>query len=117
MNICDKCRALCRESCPICESRRRVRTLKPDDHVFLCTLTAMQTMFVEPVLKDSGIPYLKQGLLGAGLSASWGMMLESNKIYVPYAAYDRCRALMEEVFGEDEDIMRLIHEYDAELEA
>ena len=110
--ICDKCRVLCSERCPICESSKRLREVKADDAVRLCTLSSMQTMFVEPVLKDGGIPYKKQGLLGAGLSARWGMMLESNRFYVPYAVYERAKDLLESVFGEDEEIMRLLKEFE-----
>jgi hypothetical protein len=74
----------------------------------------MQAMMVEPIIADSAIPYYKKGLFGGALTAKFGSMREIFSYYVSYADYDKCRSLLEEVFGEDETIMGALHEFDCE---
>lgn len=110
--ICSKCRVLCEGKCPVCESAKHLREPEPNEAVHLITLTAMQAMLVEPILAQTGVPYIKQGVLGGGLSAQLGMMLETFRFLVPLSGRERCRAAIEDVFGEDEQLMRLLHEFD-----
>lgn len=114
MMICDKCHVLCSKACPICGSSRRLRAPEENEPVLLVVLTAMQSMLVEPILEDSKIPYSRVGMIGGGLTAQVGMMREIYRYYVPYAAYAHCRALIEDVFGEDREIMKVLHEFDEE---
>lgn len=114
--ICTRCHVLCREVCPKCGSRKHLRAPEDNEPVLLIVLTAMQAMLVEPILKESGIPYYKQGMVGGALAAQVGMMREVYRYYVPHSAYEACRARIEEVFGEDETLMRLLHEFDIETE-
>ena len=111
--ICDKCHVLCEGVCPRCGSRRHLRVPEENEPVFLIALTAMQAMLMEPILEDSGVPYYKQGMIGGALAAQVGMMREVYRFYVPHSAYESCRALIEAVFGEDEALMALLHEFDA----
>ena len=110
--ICDKCRVLCEGVCPKCGSRRHLREPEENEPVLLIALTAMQAMLVEPIIEGSGVPYYKQGMIGGALAAQVGMMREIYRFYVPHSAYEGCRALIEEVFGEDEALMALLHEFD-----
>ena len=112
--ICDKCHVLCKDICPKCGSGRFIREISTNEPVLLIVLTAMQAMLVEPVIAESGIPYFKKGLYGGALSMQAGFMREIFSFYVSYADYQKCRSLLEEVFGEDEDLMRLLHEFDCE---
>lgn len=112
MMICAKCHVLCENSCPKCGSERHLRAPEENEPVRLVALTAMQAMLVEPVLKESGIPYFKKGLIGGALEINVGMMREIFSFYVPHSAYVQCRELIEQVFGEDETIMKLLHEFD-----
>ena len=112
--ICTRCHVLCRDVCPKCGSRKHLRTPEDNEPVLLIVLTAMQAMLVEPILKDSGIPYYKQGMVGGALAAQVGMMREVYRFYVPHSAYAACRDLIEQVFGEDETLMHLLHEFDEE---
>ena len=110
--ICTKCHVMCRDVCPICESSRHLREAQDDEPVLLLTCSAMKTLFVEPVLEQSAVPYYKMGALGAALTARWGAGMEINRFYVPYNAYEKCRALLEDYFIEDEEIMHALHEFD-----
>ena len=112
--ICTRCHILCRDVCPKCGSRRHLRAAEENEPVLLITLTAMQAMLVEPILEESGIPYYKQGMVGGALAAQVGMMREVYRFYVPHSAYAACRDLIEQVFGEDETLMHLLHEFDKE---
>lgn len=110
--ICDKCHVLCEDVCPKCGSRRHLRIPEENEPVLLIGLTAMQAMLVEPILQDSGVPYYKRGMIGGALAAQVGMMREIYRFYVPHSAYEKCRSLIEDVFGEDAMIMALLHEFD-----
>ncbi len=110
--ICTKCHVLCEGVCPKCGSSRHLRAPEENEPVLLIVLTAMQAMLVEPILQESGVPYYKQGAVGGALAAQVGMMREVYRFYVPHSAHEKCRALIEEVFGEDETIMKLLHEFD-----
>ena len=112
--ICTRCHILCRDVCQKCGSRRHLRAAEENEPVLLITLTAMQAMLVEPILKESGIPYSRQGTVGGALAAQVGMMREVYRFYVPHSAYAACRDLIEQVFGEDETLMHLLHEFDKE---
>lgn len=112
MQICSKCQLLCEELCPKCGSAKHLRNYEENEPALLIVLTAMQALLVEPILAESGVPYIKKGQVGGALTVQVGMMRELYRFYVPCAALERCRRLIEEVFGEDEDIMRLLHEFD-----
>ena len=113
--FCSKCRVLCKDVCPVCGSAKHLKEPEPNEPVHLITLTAMQAMLVEPILADSGVPYFKQGSVGGGLTAQVGMMREIFRFFVPVSGREKCRALIEDVFGEDEQIMHLLHEFDSNV--
>lgn len=112
--ICTRCHVLCAEVCPKCGSRKHLRAPEDNEPVLLIVLTAMQAMLVEPILAESGVPYYKQGMVGGALAAQVGVMREVYRFYVPHSAYAACRDLIEQVFGEDETLMHLLHEFDEE---
>ncbi len=112
VKICSRCHILCKDVCPMCKSSRHLCEPEENEPVLLIVLTAMQSMLVEPILEDSKVPYFKKGMVGGGLTAQVGMMREIYRYYVPHSAYEKCRAMIEEVFGEDREIMMLLHEFD-----
>ena len=112
--ICSKCHVLCKDLCPKCGTALHLQQVSENEPVLLIVLTAMQAILVEPILADSGIPYFKKGLYGGALTAQFGSMREVFSYYVSYADYDKCRSLLEDVFGEDEALMQLLHEFDIE---
>ena len=111
--ICSRCRVLCAETCPVCGRTKYLREAEPNEPTHLITLSAMQAMLVEPVLADTGVPYFKQGSVGGGLTAQVGMMREIFRFFVPASARATCAQAIEDVFGEDEAIMHLLHEFDS----
>ena len=113
MKICAKCHVLCREICPVCGRSKHLREPQETEPVLLITATAVQALLIEPILADSGIPYSRPGTLSSALNLGNGMMLEANRFYVPCAALEKARELLEEVFGEDEEIMKALRELDA----
>lgn len=54
----------------------------------------MRADMIEPILKESGIPYERRGTLGAAVTLNAGTRLETYKFYVPYGAYEKCRELL-----------------------
>ena len=112
MKICSRCHVLCKELCPVCDSAKHLREMQDTEPVLLITASAVQAMLIEPILSDSGIPYSRPGTLSSALNLGSGMMLEANRFYVPCAALAKARELLEEVFGEDEEIMKALHEFD-----
>lgn len=108
--ICRRCRVICEGECPIC-GKRRLYEPESNEPVLLMVLTPMQAMLVEPILQDSGIPYSRSGTIGGALSLMGGMMLESCRFYVPYAALGKSREAITNVFGEDADIMHALNEF------
>lgn len=113
MKICSRCHVLCENVCPKCGAAKHLQTPEENQPALLMVLTAMQALLVEPVLKESGVPFFKKGMVGGALAAEVGMMREIYSFFVPCGAMERCRGLIEEVFGEDAELMRALHEFDA----
>ena len=109
--ICRKCHVICKDECPICGNWRRLYEPEDNEPVLLMELSAIQVMLVEPILEDTGIPYSKLGTLGGALSLSTGMMRENYRFYVPFAALEKSREAIINIFGEDEEIMRALNEF------
>ena len=112
--ICAKCKVLCKEVCPLCGKTKHLRKPEPNEPAHLFTLSGMQAMLVEPVLADTGVPYFKRNVAGKGLTTYTGMMAAFYRFYVPAAAREKCAQAIEDVFGADEQIMHLLHEFDVE---
>lgn len=108
--ICRKCHVICEGECPICGKKR---LYEPEDNepVLLMTISAFQAMFVEPILQATGIPYSRSGTFGAARSMVRGMMHEIYRFYVPFAALEKSREAIVNVFGENEEIMRALNEF------
>ena len=113
MLYCKKCQILTKDSCPRCgRSAAKLRTPEPGDPVFLMNCRMPQACMIEPVLQENSIPYSRTGALGAALSTALGSYFELYSICVPYALYETARSLIIEIFGEDEDIMARVSDYD-----
>ena len=110
--ICSRCRVLCEEVCPLCGRTKYLREPEPNEPAHLITLSGMQTMLIEPVLEETGIPFFKQNTVGSGLTTYTGPMRGMYRFFVPASARERCVQALEDVFGEDETIMGLLHELD-----
>ncbi len=91
MLYCLQCRELMDAPCPT--RRHETRDPQPDDQVLLFRGDSIQAGIMEAMLRDEGLPFLKEGRLGAGMATWAGEMLEYYSIYVPYALYDKANEL------------------------
>ncbi|MGI6238467.1 MAG: class I SAM-dependent methyltransferase [Christensenellales bacterium] len=107
MLYCSACQRITRDECPRCRKQaRRLRAAQPGDPMLLFTSDFMRASMVEPLLKDSGIPYSKSGAMGAGLAMHTGSFMEKFEFYVPYGAHAAAVRLIAGTFGADAGFMR-----------
>lgn len=101
MLYCEQCRMLMPEPC----TKRGHAMRGPLDHdpVLLLKAGTVQAAMFEEMLKQAGIPTLKEGRMGAGLSTWAGPMLEDYSLYVPHAAFERAHAIVSLPPQEEED--------------
>jgi len=97
MMLCDdalKCR-----NC----GKKKLREPKENDPVFLLELQSLWSGGIEDALSENGIPCLKRGVKGPGLSFILGEGFETYQFFVPYSAYEKAKELTDAFLpGEDE---------------
>jgi len=91
MHYCVQCRELRETPCP--KRRHQTRAPLAGDQVLLFKGDSVQAGILDAMLKEAGLPFLREGRLGSGLTAWAGEMLESYSIYVPFALYDKANEL------------------------
>ena len=100
---CEKCfRIIDQERCPYCKSRK-VREPEPQDLCLLAELDYLPSGILEDVLQQSGIPFLKKGVMGAGMAIKVGPMFERNRFYVTFDILENAKAVYEDVFSVPEN--------------
>lgn len=92
MLYCEKCKTLVEGRCP--KSGHALRAPEDNDPVLLMQLDSIQAGMAEAMLQENGIPVLKQGMLGAGLTTWTGGMLEEYSLYVPFAALEKAEEVL-----------------------
>lgn len=92
MLYCETCKELRDTPCP--QRRHRSRAPEHNDPVLLMRGDQIQAGMMEEIIRQAGIPLLKEGRLGAGMTTWAGTMLEEYSLYVPYAAYDKAKELI-----------------------
>lgn len=100
MRYCPKCRTACEEKCLRCGSEN-LPEARENDPVFIITKDITWSAVVEDTLKKNGIPYLKEGVLGAGFAARVGYAAERYNFYVPFGAYIKSKKLLMNFFRDD----------------
>lgn len=111
MRYCETCEQLCDPTTPdggCAECEGPLRAPRPGDPVLLVSAGKLKADMIAPLLDDLRIPYSKKSDLGVGFTMSGGSLIEHFRFYVPYGAYRKARALLEETFGEDEEIMHAL---------
>jgi len=88
--------------CPRCGSAK-LREPREDDPAFLISKEALWAGGIEETLKQNGIPCLNKGLLGAGFTARIGYTAEVYEFFVPYAAYDKAKELLAEMYDTEDE--------------
>lgn len=101
MKYCPNCMTLPEEDkCPDCKTRE-LREPTGSDPVLLIEKGYVWAGMVEEILSDNGIPLLKKGVRGAGLSVSLGEVGETFRFFVPYETLEQARELMVQLFPAD----------------
>ena len=97
-NYCPNCHLLVQGTrCPVCDKK----WLEPPNQDDYCLLTEKEMIWagvLEDCLRQNAVPYLTQNVMGAGLTAKMGSMMESVKFFVRYGWYEKARLLEEELF-------------------
>lgn len=97
-NYCPNCHLLVPGTrCPVCD-RKRLEPPREADYCFLTEKKFVWAGVLEDCLRQNGIPYLTQNVMGAGLTARIGPMMETVKFFIPYGCYEKARLLDEELF-------------------
>ena len=100
-NYCPNCHVLVHGTrCVICD-KKWLEPVKDEDYCFLTEKEILWAGVLEDCLRQNAIPYLTQNVMGAGLTAKVGAMMESVKFFVRYAYYEKAKLLNEELFSAD----------------
>lgn len=101
MFYCEQCMLPCNENkCPGCGTKG-LSVLKGNDPVYLFSKEAIWAGGIEDILKEHGIPCLKQGIHGAAITAKMGDITETYRFFVPYSAYEKSKELLCDYFPAD----------------
>lgn len=73
------------QNCPSCGGKGELAT--PEDLIFFIEADYFLSPRIEDFLKEKGIPYLKKGELGAGLTTRIGFSFEHEHFFIPLKAY------------------------------
>ena len=99
MMYCEDCGHLVEEErCPNC-GNRNLREPKEKDPCFLTEQDYVSSGILEDVLKQEGIPFLRQNVLGAGVAIKVGPMLDRGRFFVAWDQLPKARELAEELFA------------------
>ena len=83
--FCEKCKRIIEaDHCPFCR-HSKVREPEQGDLCFLTEQDYISSGILEDILKQNSIPYLKKGVMGAGLAIKVGPMLDRSRFYVAYS--------------------------------
>lgn len=100
---CEKCkRIIPEERCSFCK-RSTVREPKAKDLCLLTETDYISSGILEDVLQQRGIPFLRKGVMGAGLAIKVGPMLDRSRFYVPFDQLETAMGVRDELFAASED--------------
>ena len=101
--FCPNCNSLSDEKrCPIC-GNRDMRMPTPDDYCFLAEQDQIWAGMLEDVLGQNEISFVTRNILGAGITAKIGPLMERIRFYVPFARHEEAEAIVSELFSYDPD--------------
>lgn len=101
MFYCENCMLLCDGIyCPKCESKR-LREAKENDPVYILTRDALWSGGIEETLKENGIPCIKRGIRGAGITERLGYTSETFEFFVPFGAFEKSKEILGEILNSD----------------
>ena len=79
----------------------QAESAKKEGMRFLTEKDSVWAGMLADVLKQHGIPFVKESSLGAGLAIRTGSLLETIRFFVPAACLASAKELVDELFGED----------------
>ena len=79
----------------------KVENVKTEGMCFLTEKDSVWAGMLADVLKQHGIPFVKESSMGAGLAIRTGALLEKIRFFVPAACVTAAKELVDELFGED----------------
>lgn len=92
MLYCESCMRIVPETeCPDCKNKK---TKGSEDAILAAS--------IDDILTENDIPFLKKGLIGAGITARIGFTKEIYEFYVPYNALNKTKELLYNFFDEEE---------------
>ena len=99
MLYCTHCALLTEEQiCPVCGSED-LRAPENGDFCFLTERQALWAGLLSDVLRQEGIPFVKESVQGAGLAAKIGPIAERIRFWVPYDRYPAAKELETAIFS------------------
>jgi hypothetical protein len=97
MFYCEDCMLVNDEPvCPRCRAKK-LRCPEENDIVYLLTREALYSGGIEEILKENGIPCLKRGVQGAGITERLGYSTETYEFFVPYGAYEKAKEIIKDI--------------------
>jgi len=96
--FCPNCNVLTTDThCPLCGSRN-MRMPEPGDFCFLTEQERIWADMLSDVLSQNGISFVTRNVLGAGITAKIGPMMERIRFYAAYADFDSAADLTDQLF-------------------
>ena len=101
---CDNCYITFEgKRCPVC-GKKSDRGPLPDDPCFLVEKEQIWGEMLADVLEQSGIPFMKKNVLGAGLALKTGPMRERVRFYVLNGQLPEASEIVEGLFSSPTEI-------------
>ncbi len=118
MLYCPKCKSLCEDSavrCPEC-GKRKLRQPTPLDKVLLVTVSEMEAQRLEPVMKESGIPFERHpsGIDGIPSMYNSDAILSNQSFYVLLPQLEEAEKVVSEFRQKEADAARALAEETSE---
>lgn len=97
--FCPHCNILTDEKrCPYC-GNKDIHKPNPDDYCFLTEQDQIWAGMLSDVFEQNEIPFITRSVLGAGITAKIGPLMERIRFYVPYSRFDTSHTLVCELFN------------------
>ena len=96
---CENCYILFEgKRCPVC-GRKSSRGPEPSDPCFLTEKEQIWSDMLADVLKQNGIPFMQENVLGAGLALKTGPLRERVRFYVLYSQLPEAADIVDGLFS------------------
>lgn len=98
MIICSKCKIVVNDGvCPNCGRKKFLSEAKDDDLVILTSSGYVSSFFIEDVLNEAEIRFMKKGELGSAVTLCIGELTESFNFFVMASDYERAHSLISDI--------------------